>query len=780
MIPATDTPETLPTGKPTISPKPRATAATTGREPIDRVIEALRRRGFDPHQTGTGKWESICPVHRGSRRNLSIAEGSDGTVLLNCHHIDETGGKCPTDAIVKALDLRMRDLFPPMPGGNGNGNGKPGSNGKPKGSGKPEGFDSPRDAAAFLARKLKTEPSAPWIYRDADGTAYAVVYRFDAPDGKTYRPVSLDLATGRWRLKDPARWLPYHVADIAGAERVYFFEGEKIADLARGLGLVATTTAHGAKSPHKTDLAALVGKEVVILPDNDRAGEGYASALLGLLGKLRPRPTVRIVRLPDLADGEDLEQWLERIPDTWDDEQTRSEIEALAAAAPVESLAEAIVVETGAADDDGGEVLDRWPKIDPRAFHGIAGEIVAKADPHTEADRVAVLLQLLVGIANIIGRGPHFVVGATRHYLNLFMLLIGLTSAGRKGSSWDVVRWILQSLDPDWADNRIQSGLVSGEGLIHHVRDPETTPCHTKAKGAKVTEETVDPGVTDKRLLIIETEFSRTLKAMSREANTLSDVLRQAWDSGTLRVLAKHKPAKATGAHVSIVGHSTPADIRRHLTKTDSENGFANRFLWVNVRRSKELPEGGNIAAVNWDTTRAELSGLISRARFVGEMTRDQTAAEMWREVYSDLLAEKPGLFGAVTSRAVPQTVRLSCVFALLDGSHIVRPEHLTAALALWQYCEDSARFIFGDSSDDPARDKLLAALKAAKKGLTRWSITTDVFAGNKKGKEIAGMLSDLLTAGLIHRQTEPTGGRPAERWFFGRDPGTKKTKNTK
>src|SRR5262245_40427595 len=55
--------------------------------------------------------------------------------------------------------------------------------------------------------------------------------------------------------------------DLADSARVYVTEGEKGADLARDLGVVATATAHGAKSPHRTDLGPLAGKEVIILPD---------------------------------------------------------------------------------------------------------------------------------------------------------------------------------------------------------------------------------------------------------------------------------------------------------------------------------------------------------------------------------------------------------------------------------------------------------------------------------------------------------------------------------
>jgi hypothetical protein len=99
--------------------------------------------------------------------------------------------------------------------------------------------------------------------------------------------------------------------------------------------------------------------------------------------------------------------------------------------------------------------------------------------------------------------------------------------------------------------------------------------------------------VSDKRLLIVETEFASVLKVNARDGNTLSPILRQAWDSGNLRILTKNSPARATNAHISIIGHITKEELLRFITDTELANGLANRFLWVLVRRSKILPEGG-------------------------------------------------------------------------------------------------------------------------------------------------------------------------------------------
>ena len=116
----------------------------------------------------------------------------------------------------------------------------------------------------------------------------------------------------------------------------------------------------------------------------------------------------------------------------------------------------------------------QWPDPPAReAYHGLAGRIVDAIAPHTESDPVALLTQLLVFFGNAIGRGPHFMVEADRHALNLYLVLVGGTSKGRKGTSLGHVRRLFERCDPQWADGCVTSGLSSGDGLIWAVRDSE-------------------------------------------------------------------------------------------------------------------------------------------------------------------------------------------------------------------------------------------------------------------------------------------------------------------
>lgn len=270
-----------------------------------------------------------------------------------------------------------------------------------------------------------------------------------------------------------------------------------------------------------------------------------------------------------------------------------------------------------------------WPVLEDQALYGLAGDVVRTISPHTEADPVAILMQTLVTFGNVIGRQPHCMAEADYHAMNENAVLVGPTSKARKGTSAGQVRRLYTRVEPLWAGQCIQEGLSSGEGLIWAVRDPITKREAIREKGKPTgayQDVLMDEGVRDKRLLILEAEFASTLRVLGREGNTLSAIIRRAWDSGELKVLTKNSPAEATGAHISIVGHITRDELLRYLDSTESGNGFGNRFLWCCVRRSQALPEGGHLEE-------AELTGLVMRLRkaidaaaYVHEIKRDPEA----------------------------------------------------------------------------------------------------------------------------------------------------------
>ena len=403
-----------------------------------------------------------------------------------------------------------------------------------------------------------------------------------------------------------------------------------------------------------------------------------------------------------------------------------------------------------------------WPAdLDEAAYHGLAGEIVQAIEPDTESDPAAIMLQVLVAFGALVGKGPHFPIEGDEHHSNLFALIVGQSSKARKGTSWGRVREIF-SKAIDWPP--VVDGLSSGEGLKYAVRD-RVTKEEPDSKGfAKQVE--IDPGVTDKRLLIVESEFAQVLRQVSRAGNTLSATIRSAWDSGNLRTLTKNDPVTATRAHICIVGHITDDELRAELTATDSANGFANRFLFMGAKRSKLLHFGGKPLP---HAVVSDLAGRIAKAagaaKTLGAVKMSADARSSWAATYEELSQGHPGLFGAVTGRAEAQCLRLALIYALMDERREIELPHLLAALAIWERAAASARYIFRDSLGDPIADEILRALRSAgSEGMTRTAISK-LFGKHQTAERIGAALSKLSRQGKVRSYKSKTAGAPVETW---------------
>jgi hypothetical protein len=386
--------------------------------------------------------------------------------------------------------------------------------------------------------------------------------------------------------------------------------------------------------------------------------------------------------------------------------------------------------------------------------------VVKAVEPHTEADAVAVLVNMLAAFGNAVGRGAFKRVNADRHHLKINAVLVGETAKGRKGTSWGPVRELMHGAESVWAAQRVVNGLSSGEGLVNAVRDADRSADEDE-------EASSDQAIEDKRLFVLESELAGVLKVMKREGNTLSPVIRQAWDDGRLQTLTKNDPMKATDTHVSIVGHITKAEVLKHLTETEAANGFANRFLWLAVRRSKELPFGGEWHKIDKAPLVLRLRSALKFGKGQVEIEWGESAKDDWRDVYGTLSEGKHGLFGSIVSRAEAQVIRLAAIYAVMSQSSRIEREHLEAALALWDYAEESVRYIFGDATGDAVADRIMEALRAAgTKGMSRTEMR-DLFQRNAKIGRLDNALALLSRMGWIYKASEPTAGRPAERWFL-------------
>jgi hypothetical protein len=395
-----------------------------------------------------------------------------------------------------------------------------------------------------------------------------------------------------------------------------------------------------------------------------------------------------------------------------------------------------------------------WPApLAPAAFHGIVGEIANAIAPISEADIAATVFQTLAAFSCAVGPNVYFEINNGRHPVLDNVAIVGATSKARKGTSWSPTKAIIRGADPSLV---LVSGLSSGEGLIERVRDAS----EPNEKG-----EIQFPGVDDKRLLIVEAEFASVLKQVQRPGNTLSPVLRDAWDANSLSTLTrKNNALTATDPHIVIIGHVTRDELVRCQAEQEWHNGFGNRFLWCCAKRSQFLPEGASLEEEVMDELIMKTGQALTVASKIGRVEKSPEAKEYWAQIYADLSQGHCGLFGDMTARSEAHTLRLGYLFAVLDGYDRMHVEHLNAALAVWRYAEDSARFLFGEQTGDPLADEILALLKkAGAEGLTRTELS-NLFGRNKTAARLNAAITTLEEYGKVRRVQEATGGRSVER----------------
>lgn len=409
-----------------------------------------------------------------------------------------------------------------------------------------------------------------------------------------------------------------------------------------------------------------------------------------------------------------------------------------------------------------------WPELDLAAFYGLAGDLARDTAPYTEADPAGVLVTTLAtaGAYLVDGRShagfPHVWIGDTEHPPRVWPVLVGATADGRKGTADAIDRRMLAVADPAFLHDQVGSGLTSGSGLIERVRDPSADDVPEKQR---------HPGVDDKRLLVVEHEFGGTLRRAGRDGNDLAERLREAWDGRTLSTLSRSANRLcATGAHIVVIGHITPGELRvRYAESTDVVGGTANRLLPVLVRRSQRLADGDGVPDGIIRPAAERLAGCRAHAMTAHRYYRDADAKKLWHdELYDELTpADVPeGYVARMVARAAPQVMRLALIYCLLDGAPEITTAHLDAAMAIWRYSLASVRSIFGDTGD-PALEKLAAAVQGAGEvGLTLTQIR-DLFGRHKTSAEIRELVSQLVASGDYFLAEEPTEGRSVTRIVY-------------
>lgn len=286
------------------------------------LLDALLARLHGAKKSGHG-WIAQCPAHNDRNPSLRVDLGHGGRILLHCHAL------CTPENVVAAVGMTLADLMPQNPVYETSR--KPAHSevslthvAKPK----QKQFSTAQEAIAALERN-RGPCSGKWEYHNRADEVVGLMLRWNEPGGKKHF-VAISLCGEAWVIGGmPEPRLLYNLPALRDAAIVYVPEGEKAVDALLAMGLVATTSAHGAKSPHKSDWSPLAGKKVVILPDNDEAGEAYAESVFAELQKVLPAPSTKIVRLPDLPPHGDIVDWQESQGAAADPKTLRKALESL-------------------------------------------------------------------------------------------------------------------------------------------------------------------------------------------------------------------------------------------------------------------------------------------------------------------------------------------------------------------------------------------------------------------------------------------------------------------
>ena len=233
--------------------------------------ESIARAMGGASKTGSG-WSCKCPAHDDGTASLSL-DGKDGRLLWHCH------AGCSQAAVGDAL--------------------------------KAKGLRPERQKRESKAKPKPGPIVATYDYVDADGVLVLQVTRHEPKDFRQRRPDRDKPGKWIWNVKGIVRPL-YRLPELLAADRaadVFLVEGEKDADRLRSLGRTATTSSQGAGNWKYSDHSPLAGRHVVIVPDNDSKGHGYAAeAGRDLVGKAA---SLRLLELSGLPDKGDVSDWVD-------------------------------------------------------------------------------------------------------------------------------------------------------------------------------------------------------------------------------------------------------------------------------------------------------------------------------------------------------------------------------------------------------------------------------------------------------------------------------------
>jgi len=420
------------------------------------------------------------------------------------------------------------------------------------------------------------------------------------------------------------------------------------------------------------------------------------------------------------------------------------------------------------------------PVMPAAAFPGLLGAIVQASTISSEAHPVAVAANVLAMFCTAIGRVAFQRIGDATIHTRPFLLIVGKSGKARKGTAEHTPREIFRRADAllrqingnDDCTRTHAGGLSSGEGIGWAIRDPRE-PDEKTGKGG-------DLGVTDKRLLVIESEFANVLAQVKREGNILSATLRNLWDGRDIEPLTKTTLMTVTRPHVCLIGHTTRFELVEKSTENDAANGLLNRYIILHVHRPKLVPLPKptpdrvleDLAKRMADTINAVTSGN-PHAHNQLEVTLSDQAELVWCELYPQITEDHPGKAGSLMARSEVYARMLAMIFALLDKRTVIESDDLMTALEWVRYWRDTIQYVFHTAEQQDGLDEFTTAVLAAVANQPGITLTELQKVWNRhRIDDVKKALETLLNSAppLVEMRKDnplPGGGRAAQRYYI-------------
>ena len=395
------------------------------------------------------------------------------------------------------------------------------------------------------------------------------------------------------------------------------------------------------------------------------------------------------------------------------------------------------------------------PVPDPECLYALVGDVARAGSENTEANPYAIAAAFMTYLSAAIGRGPYLTIGDDWHHARLFTLHVGRSGIGRKGTATKPplrIAKAVQQIDERLSPQIHRGGLSTREGLALMIHDGWT---HGKEEV---------PAILDKRLWVLESEFSNVLHQGKRDGNTLSAALRDCWDGTSIKPAIKTNKVWATDPHVNLTGNITPSELRGLMHERELSNGFTNRFLifWAEQSKVLAFPQATPQHIVDTLARRVvEVLRFTGADQYNGKdmlevrlSTGQGGAAKLYADLYHSELRDRSGgeRITGLLERRVAMLLRLAMLFALTDCMTEIQEKHLRAALAWIRYWTDSVKFIFQSGIEEvetaqtyETAEKVLAFLKL-KGQATRTQLTVDCFQSHLSKTQINAALDELLT----------------------------------